>query len=389
MQEPPILVTSTPARTFDLGQALRVTAAARGISTTRLGAEIIRRQMGRQRLSPQEYFLFGAHRPGLTAAERGMFIGNALGSRMFNALAPKNFSIAGALHDKLLCDILLRGFGFLVPHIQAVAGLVPSRLPYSLLSDPAALTRFLDHEAVLPAFGKPVAEAGSLGATSIIARGSPGRLLLGDGRDVSSAQFAQEVFRHYIRGYVFQDMLVPNPQIAGLTGPVLATIRLVTLRVGAKILVLYGGLKWPGKGAMVDGWASLKTLEAAVDLPTGQIRRLQDPQRFGGTDLAENPVNDAPVVGQTVPFWEEAVALAVAAHEVFPDQRIIGGDFGVALQGLVIVELNTHPGMGFYQKSTARGVWNPELAPLFTEALAEAGHRRPTRALPLPWSVRA
>jgi Sugar-transfer associated ATP-grasp len=140
---------------------------------------------------------------------------------------------------------------------------------------------------------------------------------------------------------------------------------------------------------MSDGPTVFGGLAAAVDLTSGKILRLQDPRRLGGTDLTENPVNDAPLIGQTVPDWDAAVALAVAAHEVFPEQRIMGGDFGLAAQGPVIVELNTHPSMALYQKTRARGVWNPELAPLFTEALAEAGHRRPNRRLTLPWPVRA
>jgi hypothetical protein len=105
--------------------------------------------------------------------------------------------------------------------------------------------------------------------------------------------------------------------------------------------------------------------------------------------MAVNPVNNTAISGQMVPDWDAAVALAIAAHEVFPEQRIFGGDFGLTERGPVIVELNTHPGMGFYQKTVARGLWNPDLAPLFTEALAEAGHRSPTRELPLPWPAGA
>jgi hypothetical protein len=388
MAEPQILVTSIPARTFDLGRAVRMAAADRGISVLRLGTEILRRQQGRQRLTPQEYFLHGAHRAELTDAERGMFIGGALSGSLCGALSAKGFqSAAGIYHDKALCDLVLQSFGLPVPGMQAAAGAMRGRLPYPVFSDPAELTRFLDHDALLPLFGKPAKESNSLGACSIVERCGPGRLLLGDGRDVSSAQFAHEVFRHFPKGYVFQDMLRPDPRIIPLTGPVLATARLVTLRVGQRITLLYGGIKWPRKGAMADGPAGNGSLEAAVDLETGKVIRLQDPGRLGGSDLAANPVNNAAVAGQTVPDWTAALDLAVAAHEVFPEQAIFGGDFGLAAQGPVIVELNTHPGMAFYQKTMARGLWNPDLAPRLTEALAEAGHCKPTRTVPLPWPV--
>jgi hypothetical protein len=271
--------------------------------------------------------------------------------------------------------------------MQAFAGPPRGPLPYPVLQTKAALKTFLDHEAELPIFGKPFAGSMSLGAVSIVARPEIGRLLLGDGRDVSSSRFVDDVFTHYAGGYVFQDMLSPNSLMMPLTGPVLATARIVTLRLANRISVLYGGVKWPGKGAMVDGPASLTSIEASVDIASGRIIRVQDPGRLGGNALERNPVTDAPMAGQEIPGWEAAKALAVAVHEAFPDQPILGGDFGLAREGPTIVELNSRPGMSFYQKTQARGLWNPDIAPFLTEALAEAGFRRPTRAFPLPWPV--
>ena len=389
MAEPPILVTSLPARNFDFGRALRSAAQARQISVARLGSEILRRQLGRQRLSATEYFVYGAHSPALEDAERDWFIGDSMGGRMCNALgAQGNLSIAGVFRDKVLCDLVLQGVGLAVPRVQAFVGPYRGHLPYRSISGRLELVQFLNHEAEMPIFGKPVAGAMSLGATSIIARPAAGRLLLGDGRDVASDRFAEEVFHHFPAGYIFQDMLLPHPETVPLTGPVVATARLVTLRTEGRVSLLYGGIKWPGKGAMVDGPASISSVEASVDLATGKITRVQDPRRLGGHSLERNPVTDAPMIGQTVPDWEAAKALAIAAHEVFPDQGILGGDFGLTASGPVIVELNNRPGMSFYQKTSARGLWNPDLAPQLTQALAEAGHRRPTRSLTLPWATK-
>jgi hypothetical protein len=390
MDSTPILVTSLPDRSFDLAQAIRTAAKARNISVARLGVEIMQRHLGRQRLSLNEYFVYGAHRPGLQDAERDCFIGDSLGGRMCSMLgAQRDLSIAGVFRDKILGDLVLRSVGLPIPRIQALAGPPRSRLPYPVLSDPAAVVRFLDHDAQMPVFGKPIAESMSLGATSIVARPEEGRLLLGDGRNVSSRQFVEEVFRHFPKGYLFQDMLLPHPLTVPLTGPVLATARIVTLRVGGKVSLLYGGIKWPGKGSMVDGAASINSVEASVDLATGQVTRVQDPRRLGGNALDANPVTDALMIGQKVPGWEAALDLAIAAHEVFPDQKIVGGDIGLTPEGPVIVELNHRPGMSFYQKTTGRGLWNRDLAPRLTEALAEAGHRRATRQVTLPWAAMA
>lgn len=388
--EPPILLTEVPKRHFDMGQALRAAAAARGVSSLRLSAELVRRRFGRQRLNVEEYFIFGAHQARLTPAERDAFIGDAVGYRMCAALSGTDSSaVSGVFRDKLLCDLLLSRAGFPVPPVQAVASTVAPRLPYRLLPDAAAVARFLDREAVLPVFGKPTTGEQSRGATSIVARPAPGRLLLGDGRDVSAAQFGQEVFRHFPEGFLFQDMMVPHPEMAAMIGPTVATGRLVTLRLAGGVRLLYGGIKSPGKGAMVDGSASLSSIEAAVDAATGRVTRVQDPRRLGGNDLAENPVTGVPMVGRTVPDWAAAIALALEVHRLFPTQGVIGGDYAFTPGGPVIIELNSRPGMSFYQKVTARGLWNAEIAPQLTEALAAAGHRRPTRDLPLPWPAAA
>ena len=372
MAEEPVLVTRLPERSFDLRRAIQVSAAARGLSTFRLAAELLRRQHGRQQLTPQEYFLHGAYRAELTDAERDMFIGDQLGSKMSAQMGTKGFRFTGVFLDKVLCDLVLRSFGFRIPRMQAFAGPPRGPLPYPVLQTKEELKRFLDHDAELPIFGKPFAGSMSLGAVSIVARPEVGRLVLGDGRDVSSARFAEEVFHHYSSGYVFQDMLAPHPLTVPITGPVLATCRIVTLRLGGRIKVLYGGAKWPGKGAMVDGSASLSSIEASADIPSGKIIRAQDPWRLGGHSLENNPVTGAPMAGQEIPGWEAAKALAVAVHEAFPDQPILGGDFGLAREGPTIVELNSRPGMSFYQKTQARGLWNRDIAPFLTEALAEA-----------------
>ncbi len=387
MAAAPILVTQVPQRHFDLGQAIRAAAAARGISALRLGAEILRRQLGRQRLPAREYFVYGAHRARLTPAERDCFIGDGLGSDMCAALLGRDgVSVAGLQSGKLVADRVLTRAGLPVPRIQAVAGGDGADLPAPHLPDATAVTRFLDHDGALPLFGKPARGSNSLGAVSILTRPAPGRLELGDGREVSCAQFADEVFRHFPTGYLFQDMLRPHPAVAALTGPVVPTLRLVTLRTGPdEVCILYGGIKSPGKGAMVDGAASMTTLEAAADVATGRILRLQDPRRLGGNDLAQNPVTGAAMAGALLPGWAAGCDLARAAHGLFPTQGVVGGDIALTPQGPVIVELNSHPGMSFYQKTMARGLWNRDLAPALTEALARAGHRRPTRKLPLPW----
>lgn len=135
---------------------------------------------------------------------------------------------------------------------------------------------------------------------------------------------------------------------------------------------------------MVDDIVSVINTMCGIDLVTGRIVRGQDACRLGGTEMAINPVTGATLAGASLPFWREAKELALNAHAIFASSGLLGTDIALTETGPRLIEMNSHPHHSIYQKSFARGLWNADLAPVITEALASAGHRKPTRKLRFP-----
>lgn len=377
-----ILKTAVPERTADLVSALAGAARARRVSPARIGAEILRLSLGRQKLGWVGYFLYGAHQPGLSDAARAEFLGDRVMDAMNGVLSARDPALTAIVSDKLQTDLALTRHGLPVAPIRAVVLPQASPLPYPVLPDAAALERFL-LSTPLPVFGKPIRGSRSIGAFSLVAREGT-TLVLGDGTRTDAAGLAQEIQRLFPDGFLFQDLMVPHPDLARIVGPVIATVRVVTLQGEDGIAPLYSVMKMPGKDQMVDDIVSVVNTMCAVDLASGRILRGHDPRGLGGVAMERNPVTGSVLSGAVLPLWPDAMATACAIHGVFPGQGLMGVDLALTPSGPRLIELNAAPMHGLYQKCFARGFWNSDIAPRMTRALAGFGHVSPTRSLPFP-----
>ena len=374
-----IFKTVLPKRRVNIISAISATAEARNTSAPRIGTEILRLATGRQRLSWKHYFLYGAHMPGLSDAQRAEFLGDPVMRNMNNVLSP---SIAGLIGDKHLVDQVLTRCGIAVAGIRAVAAVGRLDSACEVLRNPAEIKAFLTGTP-LPFFGKPCNESRSIGAVSVVERDGE-MLILGDGSRITADDFAREITALFPNGYIFQNLMVPHPDLARIVGPVIASLRVVTVRLGGDVLPLYSAMKMPGKGQMVDDVVSIINTLCAVDLTSGRILRGQDACRMGGTPMPLQPVTGATLAGAQLPLWPETVRLAVDCHAPFLRQGLLATDIAITPEGPKVIELNSHPLHGFYQKCFTRGFWNADIAPIMTEVLADFGHRKATRTLPYP-----
>ena len=379
-----ILVTDVPKRNFDFAKALAAAARMRGVSPMRVALDVIRLSNGKQGLTRHEYFLYGAQQPRLTAADRAEFLGEAVLNRINFALTPRGTgSLVGLFTDKVLTDLVLGAAGLARAPIRALAAPFRPAMPYRVLTGAAEIATFLCEPGSLPIFGKPVHQSRSLGAISILERQGDS-LLLGDGRSVVATVLAAEIASVHPDGYMFQDLMLPHPALASLIGPVIGSVRIVTLRIGGEIRPLYAAIKMPGQGQMVDDISSYVNTMASVDHQTGVVLRGQDARRLGGTAMPVNPVTGATLAGAQLPDWPAALDLALQVHALFPRQGILGPDIALTPEGPRITEVNSNPSHGFYQKCFARGFMNGDIAPQIIAALAEFGHKAPTKALRYP-----
>jgi hypothetical protein len=359
-----ILAHKPAGRWFDFQAATVGAARLRGVTPFRIGLEVLVLGRGRGKLTSQEYFLEGAWQSGLSWAERRAFLGLRAGHGLNRSLNPPLTPEQRQMtENKLAAALRLMAAGVTMPARLAVVAAKDPGPGAEWLPTPEALTAFLQRPGVLPCFGKPVFGSLGRGGVSLAGLEPDGKVRLGNGATVQLSALVQEIWQAHPQGFLFEDLQRPHPELARMIGPVIGTLRVVTILDGSQPEVLYTVQKMPGKGAMVDSLAGPIGGYAAVDAKTGRILRLQDRRRLGGTPLEANPVTGAPMVGDRLPDFAEALALACRAHATLPERGLLGMDVFLTDKGPVLTEVNSSPHHSIYQTAFARGVLNDDLLP--------------------------
>jgi hypothetical protein len=377
------LTTAKKPKVVSVYGMLQRASKAAGVSPIAITVDILRRALGPASLTPLSYFDFRLYRRDLQQVERDAFIGEAAIGRINAALRPSDKrSLAGLINSKLLTELVLRGAGLPVSRTIALAKYGRGVLPYPILSGPAAIEDFLRTRRPQPIFGKPNASSLGIGAASFL--GIEGDdLILGDGSRARVRQLAEEIARDYPDGYLFQELLVPHPELARLIGPVIGTLRILSLWLRDGPSPLFSMLKMPGPGAMVDGSLSGKNAAGFVDPQSGRIIRAQLLSAPIGVDLIQNHVTGAVLPGAILPDYDRALALANAAHLLFPHHGVLGFDVMLTDRGPVINEINLSPLASLVQQARGAGLLDETFKAKYREALAVQGVRLPVRGLPL------
>jgi len=353
------------------------------VSPLRLMADILWRYLGPQSMPPLDYFDFRLFDPKLTEADRLAFVSEHEITRLNSALAPDPMlSLTGLIDSKILTELLLRGAGLPTSETVAVACSSPAPLPCQVLTGAEAVEHFLRQEGRLPLFGKPTGASLGVGA-AVLARLEGDELVLGDGTRTPVRRFAAEVARDYPDGYLFQRIVVPHPKLAELIGPVIGTLRILSLRLKAGPAPLFAMLKMPGPGAMVDGALSGANAAAFVDTATGKILRAQLLTAPIGEDLTHGHVTNAPLTGAELPDYPQALALALDAHRLFPHQGVLGLDIMLSDRGPLINEINLNPLSSLVQQARGRGLFDESFKAKYREALAVNGVKLPVKGVRL------
>jgi hypothetical protein len=359
-----VLSHNPDGRRVDSGAAVRYAASQRRVATWRIGLELMRLGHGPGGLTPDDYFLQGAWRPGLSWDERREFVGSRANHALNQALNPPVGEDGAAVTvDKLASAARFAAAGIPQPRILAVAAQNRPDASLRWLDGPEATADFLGEAGLFPCFGKPVHGSTGIGAASLLGVDRSGEILLGSGVAVDGRTLAREIWEDYAPGFLFQELVRPHPALAALIGPVIGTLRVVTVDAGRGPEALYATLKAPAAKAMVDTAAGPMGCYAAVALDTGKLLRLQDRRQMGGIDLDRFPVTGATVRAAQLPDFPAALDMACAAHRAIGNRGLLGSDILLSDRGPLMNEINGSPFHSSYQTAFARGVLNPEFLP--------------------------
>ncbi len=375
---PRILVCDKPVENIDYISVMQKVRAEFNVGLYSQVFSMLRLAFGKNKLHPGDYFTNRLYRPSLTARDKKEFLSYKTVRTLNERLSPKTLtSHANLLVDKLMFGQLLQGFGFSVPDAKAVysESLRLNSLP--TLVSAADIADFITDKKNLPMFAKPVYGSRGLGCISILST-SPDRseVRLGDGRQVSACDLADEIVANYSKGYLFQELLVQPPEISAIVGKTVSPVRILTVQTANGVKIPYAVWKQPKKGGDVDFWTSSKKRGCAlVDPASGIVTHFHIGVGLERTEEVNSLATGKPLVGFQIPEWESCKSLAIAAHSLFPDHGVLGWDICITTRGPVINEVNSNPLHTMYQKATGRGMMNPDIKPLLDEALDYADRK--------------
>jgi hypothetical protein len=329
-------------------------------------------RMARGKLDSHEYYTTGAFRPDQTMEQKKEYVGHTSSFRVNEACSPlKLTEIRAFVRDKLPYSELLRQYGIPVTETQAVmhTGRFFGRIP--TLRTPEDVKAFLRNDARYPLFAKPVEGRESVGSARIDAIGADGRdLHLGNGKVVDLDVFVREIVQDYPEGYIFQTAIHQHEALSAITGPIIGTMRYITIWDGDWPRLLYAVWKIPAPGAMSDNYWQSGSLVGKLERETGKLLGVRRGMAHQIEDLTEHPVSGASFDGFVFPHWQEIERVACDAHAIFPEFGLVGWDMAVGPDGPIIVEANDNPFHNLYQITHDRGVRHPEMDEVFARAAA-------------------
>ncbi len=307
-------------------------------------AEILGLMMGPGKIDAWEYFMYGLYDDRLYSADdKARFVGRKL-IRTLTRRYLKD-ALAPVTTDKMRFYAHMQARGFAAPRTLAV---FRKRRRYEgapMLDDLDAVARFLREGLAYPAFAKPVEYTRSIGVARLEGYDrATDTLRLGDGRRVAVADFVAEVAGFAKHGYLFQEPLVPHPEIAALCGPRVSTVRALVLLEDDGPHILRAAWKVPVGDNPADNFWRRGNMLAAVEVETGRVARVIERGFPGQEEIETHPDTGARLAGASLPDWPALRALCLAAATAFPGSPIQGWDIALCETGPIAVEVEGNGG---------------------------------------------
>lgn len=249
-----------------------------------------------------------------------------------NSRGEGGFDYRAVTRDKYLFYLTLSALGYPTPSVLAlldpegVTWLHPRR-------EPAPLATLAEADEEVEVFCKP--RFGVQGRGVFRLRAGQGRVAV-NGEAATVEALAARVAR--LKGGVVQAPLVQHPALAALHPPSVNTLRVITVRAGGRARVFSRPMLRVGTGGSIVDNGMAGNLQVFTDPEAG---RLVGPGiRLRGGGLDRQPDTGLVLDGYAVPFYAEALALAVRLHGELPGLHSVGWDLVITEGGPVVLEGN-------------------------------------------------
>lgn len=332
--------------------------------------ELLSLRFGAGRLGLSEYYFYRVYEHARTPEQRQRFAGWRLCRDLDRSLNSSNWRAIA--NDKLLMYGIFEGLQLPYPKLKAVYSAPPRRFPHALALHAAAqVEAFLRDPAAPPYFMKPLHGSYGRGACSVVGyEAGQDSLLLGNGERWKVAEAVAGVIERRHHGYLFQDLVVPHPDLREVCGRSVSSARVVVLLEESGPRLFRAVWKVPTGGNMSDNFMHGETgnLLALVDVQSGRVDRVITGVGTTMREVAVHPERGAALKGRTLPDWPAVRELCLSAASAFPGLKLQHWDVALGEQGPVILEINVEGSMDLHQLAGSRGVWDPELSQAFDRA---------------------
>jgi hypothetical protein len=138
---------------------------------------------------------------------------------------------------------------------------------------------------------------------------------------------------------ILEERVIQHPKMMEMCPTSVNTVRIATLLGDKKQGAVYAFLRI-GVGKVMDN-VDCGGMAARVDLQSGKLLTVGADK--AGNTYEKHPVTGTPVVGFTVPFFQEAVQMCVKAAQKVPQMRYIAWDVAITENGPRFIEGNSFP----------------------------------------------
>jgi hypothetical protein len=282
-----------------------------------------------------------------------------------------NFGWNAATEDKWLMETVLRRAGVPTPPILAVLDTSNRFYPGTfMIRSEESLRVFLQSNSGGPFFGKRLDGMASDGIFLCLESDREQVVLWNEGV-MTVATLFERLRSHR---YIFQPVIRNHTLFKGIAEN-LCTMRLAVFVYDDALKAAFGFMKVSQGENLPDHFKSIGNLALGLDLERGTITSVRRRLPIG-TELLKQGPEVLALLGQQLPFWAEATALAARVAEVYAPVRFQSLDIAFTDSGPVVIEVNTGGGFGGPQLANARGLLQPNFRHFMSQAridLAELG----------------
>lgn len=138
---------------------------------------------------------------------------------------------------------------------------------------------------------------------------------------------------------IVEELLHNHSQLNALNSSSLNTLRIITIRKGEKLDILFAGIRYGAKGCEVDN-ISQGGYIAPINVESGRICGLS----YTKKNVANNQHEDQNHEGFQIPFWDKLPEYLLDLTSVIPQMKYMAWDIAITENGFATIEGNHSSG---------------------------------------------